>query len=159
MNQYVEIVERLGNPSERFEAAHLMSAGGRGARENRGTRLPEEKVDALIWGLSHKNPVVRRCCLELLDQHPDPRAVPHILAALEDPVPRVRWHAVHALLCDACKDGGSFLTPEIAARLALVAAEDASAKVRDYTRTSLETGRHLRPNPASSRGANRRESP
>ena len=159
MNQYVEIVERLGNRSERFEAAHLMSAGGHGARENRGKPLLEEKIDALIWGLSHENPVVRRCCLELLDQHPDPRAVPHILAALDDPVPRVRWHAVHALLCDACKDGGSFLTPEIASRLALVASEDPSAKVRDYTRTALVTGRHLRPNPASSRGANRRESP
>jgi len=159
MNRYIEIVERLGNPSERFEAGHLMSAGGRGARENRGKPLPEEKIDALIWGLSHKNPVVRRCCLELLDQYPDLRAVPHILAALDDPVPRVRWHAVHALLCDACKDGSSFLTPEIAARLNVVAAEDPSAKVRDYTRTSLETGRHLRPNPASNRRVNHKESP
>ena len=159
MNQYVEIVERLGNPSERFEAAHLMSAGGRGARENRGKQLPDEKIDALIWGLSHKNPVVRRCCLELLDQHPDPRAVPHILAALGDPVPRVRWHAVHALLCDACKDGGLFLTPEIAARLDLVASGDASAKVRNYARTALATIRQPGPNPASNRGVNRRESP
>ncbi len=159
MNRYIEIVDRLGIPSERFKAAHLMSAGGRGARENRGKQLPEEKIDALIWGLSHQNPVVRRCCLELLDQHPDPRAVPHILATLEDPIARVRWHAVHALLCDACKDGGSFLTPEIAARLDLVASEDASAKVRNYARTALATDLHPGPNPASSRGVNHREIP
>ena len=159
MNRYFEIVDRLGNRSERFTAAHQMSAGGQGARENRGKPLSKEKIDALIWGLSHKNPVVRRCCLELLDQHPDSRAVPHILAALDDPVPRVRWHAVHALLCDACKGGGSFLTPEIAARLEVVAAEDPSARVRGYAWTALTAGRHPGSDPASSRGVNRRESP
>ena len=93
MNPYFEVVNRFMNPAERYLAAHSMSAGGRGARENRGKPLPEEKIEALIWGLSHRSPVVRRCCLELLDQHPDRRAVPHIVGALEDPVPRVRWHA------------------------------------------------------------------
>ncbi len=137
MNPYFEIVDRLGIPAERYRAAHTMSAGGRGARENRGKKLPREKVEALIWGLSHESPVVRRCCLELLDQHPDPRAVPTILSALEDPVPRVRRHAVHALLCDACKAGASLLTPDIAARLRQVAELDPSPKVRGYARRAL----------------------
>ncbi len=137
MNAYFQVVDRLKIPAERYQAAHAMSAGGHGARGNRGKQLPAEKIDALIWGLSHKNPVVRRCCLELLDQHPDPRAVPHILSVLEDPVPRVRWHAVHALLCDACKAGGSFLTPDIAARLSQVAANDPSPKVRNYAQQAL----------------------
>ncbi len=137
MNNYFEVVGRLGIPAERYKAAHTMSAGGRGARENRGKPLPAEKIDALIWGLTHENPVVRRCCLELLDQHPDARAVPHILGALEDPVPRVRWHAVHALLCDACKAGESFLTSKIAERLRRVADDDPSPKVRDYARHAL----------------------
>ncbi len=137
MNPYLEVVDRLKIPAERYRAARTMSAGGRGARENRGKQLPTKKVEALIWGLSRESPVVRRCCLELLDQHPDPRAVPYILSALEDPVPRVRWHAVHALLCDACKAGESFLTPEVAARLRRVAEHDPSPKVRNYAHQAL----------------------
>ena len=137
MNPYFEVVDRLKIPTERYRAARTMSAGGRGARENRGKQLPTEKIEALIWGLSHENPVVRRCCLELLDQHPDPRTVPHILSALEDPVPRVRWHAVHALLCDACKAGESFLSPDVAARLRGIAAQDPSPKVRNYAQRAL----------------------
>ncbi len=137
MNPYFEVVDRLKIPTERYRAARTMSAGGRGARENRGKQLPTEKIEALIWGLSHENPVVRRCCLELLDQHPDPRAVPHILSALEDPVPRVRWHAVHALICDACKAGESFLTPNVSAYLRRVAEHDPSPKVRNYSHQAL----------------------
>jgi HEAT repeat protein len=137
VNPYFRVVDSLKIPAERYRAARTMSAGGHGARENRGKRLPAEKVEALIWGLSHESPVVRRCCLELLDQHPDPQAIPYIVRALEDPVPRVRWHAVHALLCDACKAGGSFLTPNIAMRLRTVADHDPSPKVRNYARQAL----------------------
>jgi len=137
VNSYFEVVDRLRIPAERYQAAHAMSAGGRGARENRGKQLPSEKIDALIWGLSHESPVVRRCCLELLDQLPDPRAVPYILQSLKDPVPRVRWHAVHALLCDACKAGESLLTPDVAANLQRVAEHDESSKVRKYARQAL----------------------
>src|SRR5262245_28879670 len=137
MNPYFAVVDRLKIPTERYQAAQALSAGGRGARQNRGKPLPTEKVEALIWGLSHGSPVVRRCCLELLDQHPDPRAVPHILRALEDPVPRVRWHAVHALLCDACKVGQSFFTTDVGAALRRVAEHDPSPKVRNYARWAL----------------------
>lgn len=137
MNPYLEVVELLRSPTERYKAAHALSAGGHGARQNRGKPLPPEKVDALIWGLSHASPVVRRCCLELLDQHPDVRAIPHVLNALGDPVPRVRWHAVHALLCDACKPGHSYLTPEVSAALRQVADHDPSQKVRRYARAAL----------------------
>jgi len=137
VNAYFDVVDRLKIPAERHRAAHAMSAGGRGARENRGKQLPTEKIEALIWGLSHVNPVVRRCCLELLDQHPDARAVPHILGMLEDPVPRVRWHAVHALLCDACKAGASFLSADVTARLRRVAELDPSPKVRGYAHRAL----------------------
>jgi HEAT repeat protein len=140
MNPYLELVDRLRIRAERYQAARSLSAGGRGARENRGKLLPPEKIEALIWGLSHESPVVRRCCLELLDQHPDPSAVPHIVGRLEDPVPRVRWHAVHALLCDACKPGHSFLTPDAATALRRVAEHDPNPKVRSYARWALSDG-------------------
>jgi HEAT repeat protein len=137
MNPYIELVDRLRIPAERYEAARHLSAGGRGARENRGKQLPPEKIEALIWGLSHESPVVRRCCLEILDQHPDPRAIPYIVASLEDPVPRVRWHAVHALLCDACKPGRSLFAPDVARALLQVAERDANLRVRSYARRAL----------------------
>jgi hypothetical protein len=52
-------------------------------------------------------------------------------------VPRVRWHAVHALLCDACKAGGSFLTPDVVTNLQRVCEHDPSPKVRAYARQAL----------------------
>ena len=73
-NPYFEVIDCLGIRAKRFSAAHAMSAGGRGSRQNRGKKLPPEKIEALIWGLSHDSPVVRRCCLELLDQPQDAAA-------------------------------------------------------------------------------------
>jgi hypothetical protein len=49
---------------------------------------------------------------------------------LDDPVPRVRWHAVHALTCDACKGQEPVATPAVVAKLRVMAEADESAKVR-----------------------------
>lgn len=130
-NEYFDVVERFRIRSERFAACVEMTPADKlGARANRGVPMPEDRMDALIWGLGHESPVVRRVCLEFLDQHPHPRALPHVVACLEDPVPRVRWHAVHAICCDVCKDGSSQLTPELVARVRQVAESDPSPKVR-----------------------------
>ena len=86
-----------------------------------------------------KNPLVRWFCLGGLDAHPDVRAVPHILRRLEDPVPRVRWHAVHALGCDACKEGQSLMTPEVERRLREVSERDPSQRVRAHAAYQLES--------------------
>src|SRR5580692_13219905 len=115
----------------------LLTDGRLGARANRGRPLSADRVDALVWGLSHASPVVRRCCLELLDLHPDTRAVDAITKCLEDPVPRVRWHAVHTLSCDACKAGGSYLDRVITERLKDVALRDPSPKVRAQAAMAL----------------------
>ncbi len=137
MNPYLKLVDQLQDPVERYRAARGLSAGGRGSRENRGKRLPATKIDALLSGLQHANPLVRRCCLEILDQHPEPRIVPHLLDRLNDPVPRVRRHAVHALLCEACKDGQSVMSPMIAERLRELAESDPNEKVRNETARAL----------------------
>ncbi|HEY6598078.1 MAG TPA: HEAT repeat domain-containing protein [Pseudomonadales bacterium] len=139
MNPYLEIVDSFKLRAQRFPALLAMTDGRVGARENRGVTLSADKRAALIWGLEHENPVVRRCCLELLDQHPDPEALPHIVTRLHDPVPRVRWHAVHALLCDACKPGAAYACdPEIIDRIRTVATNDPSTKVRAQTAYGLE---------------------
>ena len=138
MNHWYEEVEKFGIRKERFQAGVRFTDGRIGARANRGRLLSEQKLDALIWGLEHENPVVRRCCLEFLDQHPCDRALPSILHCLNDPVPRVRWHAVHALICDACKLGINYLNDEVLARLQVIAENDPSPKVRKQAIYGLE---------------------
>ena len=130
MNDWYGEVEKFGIRRERFQASIRFTDGRIGARANRGVQLSPEKLDALIWGLDHRNPVVRRCCLEFLDQHPDKEALPSILRCLEDPVPRVRWHAVHALICDKCKSDFSYINDDVVERVRIVAKSDASPKVR-----------------------------
>ena len=129
MNEYIALVDNFKIPAERYRAMATIS-GARGARESRGRRLSPDKIEALIWGLYHNNAAVRRCCLELLDQHPSTKAVPHIVAKFTDPVPRVRRHAVHAIRCDVCKAGNTILTPDLINRLREMADTDPSPKVR-----------------------------
>jgi len=139
-NPYREIVERVARCSnmEIVRCGNILtSLPGRRPLESRGKPLAWPKLEALIGGLEHPRPKVRRFCLELLDTHPDPRAVPHVLACLDDEVPRVRWHAVHALGCDFCKAGASFLDEGVRERLREVAERDPSEKVRTEARMHL----------------------
>lgn len=138
MNAWIEIVDRLQVRTERMNALRLIEDGRVGARANRARPLPSERIDALIWGLSHPSPVVRRCCLEVLDQHPDDRAIPHIVRCLNDAVARVRWHAVHALTCDACKPGFSYVAAGVLERVRELAVADPSPKVRAAAQEGLE---------------------
>lgn len=138
MNPWIDVVDSLKTRAERFNALRRIEDGRIGARANRGRALAPEQVDALIWGLSHPSPVVRRCCLELLDQHPDDRAIPHIVKCLDDVVPRVRWHAVHALICDACKPGSSYLTTDVINHVRELAQSDPSPKVRAQAQWGLQ---------------------
>jgi HEAT repeat protein len=55
-------------------------------------------------GLSHSNGQVRDYCAKVLDHLADQRALDDLLALLDDPDPRVRRHALHALACDRRKD-------------------------------------------------------
>ena len=130
MNDWCEEVEKFGVRKERYQACVRFTDGRIGARANRGHQLPTERLDALIWGLGHKNPVIRRCCLEFLDQHPNEKALPSILRCLEDPVPKVRWHAVHALICDKCKPGLSYVNDDVVERIRTISKKDTSPKVR-----------------------------
>ena len=137
MNRWIDVVDRLAQRQDRYEAMLALADGSLGARASRGRALSADRVDALIWGLSHSSPVVRRCCLELLDLHPDARAADAIKTCLDDPVPRVRWRAVHTLGCEVCKAGGSYLDREVVERLKAVALHDPSLKVRAQAAMAL----------------------
>ena len=49
---------------------------------------------------------------------------------MEDPVPRVRWMAMHALSCHACSEKPGALEAEVEARIGQAALGDPSIKVR-----------------------------
>jgi HEAT repeat protein len=53
--------------------------------------------------LHHPNPRTRWLCLDYLDHVAVAASAEVFVAALHDPVPRVRRHAIHALTCQACK--------------------------------------------------------
>ncbi|HVE93110.1 MAG TPA: HEAT repeat domain-containing protein, partial [Actinomycetota bacterium] len=48
---------------------------------------------------------VRRACCEFLDHYLVPEALPELIRLVDDPHPRVRLLALHALACDRCKEG------------------------------------------------------
>jgi HEAT repeat protein len=61
-------------------------------------------LPAVRRGLKSENADVRMHCARLLDHLVDEASWPELVGMLDDPDPRVRVHAVHALACDRCKD-------------------------------------------------------
>jgi len=60
-------------------------------------------VGVYIAGLQHPSPKVRYECAHALDRYGHVSAVEPLIRLSHDPVPRVRWMALHALSCNACK--------------------------------------------------------
>src|SRR5438270_7202740 len=90
---------------ERVEAlvrAHIATPSREFAQLRDSRQVP---LDLLSRGaLEHHNSKVRRACLVLLDHLGDERQVETFATALrDDPVPRNRRHALHALTCQNCK--------------------------------------------------------
>lgn len=97
-----QLVERLVNKADRLEAMRSL-LGAVNAFELRHVELSEDAFAALVGGLSHDHPQVRWWCIQMLDHCPDARAVEAVVPLLDDPVPRVRRNAAHALGCVTCK--------------------------------------------------------
>jgi hypothetical protein len=92
-------------------------------------RLDPGLRPALTWGaLEHPDPSVRRLCLDYLDHLAAPEDAETFVAALNDPVPRVRRHAIHALTCEVCKPDAWGV--DAAPLLRGLVADDPNAKVR-----------------------------
>jgi len=85
---------------------------------------------------AHPNPKVRWQCLTLLDHLDGDEAVPVFLdALLGDPVPRVRRHALHALVCHRCKERP--LCTDVVPSIVECAETDDNPKVRRQAREAL----------------------
>jgi HEAT repeat protein len=124
-----DLVQELAT-SRRLDAIRAL-VGGVNARELRAVVVDAEVFDAIVAGLRDPNPKIRWWCLQLLDHVDDERAIAAIAECLDDPVPRVRRNAAHALGCAACKPGWDGTLPDgVAARLLEMATSDENAKVR-----------------------------
>jgi hypothetical protein len=85
-------VERLADPLRAQQAYwHLVLSG-------------PQALPAVRAGLDHPNADVRVHCTRALDHLVDDEAFPKLVTMLDDPDPRVRREALHAIACDRCKD-------------------------------------------------------
>ena len=101
---------------------------------------------ALRRGLRHPNPDVRVGCEIVLDHFLDEAAVPELLANLQHEDSRVRQWAMHALVCDRCKEGEC--RPEEADTVPLamkMLTDDPSREVRVQAVHLLGVGHALKP--------------
>ena len=132
-----DLVQLLGVPTQRLAAIREL-VGGVGARELRQASPSRRAMQALIDGLRDDSPQVRWWCVQLIDHLPDDRALDALVPVLDDPVPRVRRNAAHALGCVACKPTwNGTLAGSVIEKLAEMSTTDANQKVRQEARRSL----------------------
>jgi HEAT repeat protein len=111
-------VELLGVTTRRAAARqHLLGLGARA-------------VPALRRGMHHEDPAVRLACAGLLDRLADDDSIEDLVAALDDPDVAVVRRALHALACDACKEGACRPGEELFVPKALELLRDPDADVR-----------------------------
>jgi len=91
-------------------------------------------VDMLVAGLSHRHGTVRAGCALTLDTFGDERCREPLAVLIDDPIPRVRWAAMHALTCHDCGEETCWDDP---ARIAAAARTDPNLKVRRHAAISL----------------------
>ncbi|XOV90622.1 MAG: HEAT repeat domain-containing protein [Pseudomonadota bacterium] len=86
------LIEQLAIPHRAKRAYwRLVGAGSR-------------SLPAVRRGLSSAEGDVRMHCARILDHIVDEDSIDELVKLLDDPDPRVRVHALHALACDRCKD-------------------------------------------------------
>lgn len=136
---YAEMVNRLAHKEGRNETIVAL-VGAINARDLATVTLKPAAKEALIQGLQHENTKVRWWCLQLMDHLADESFIPSILPLLEDPVGKVRRHAIHALTCDGCKPDRCALelSTTVKARIEQVARTDADLRVRTEATAALE---------------------
>jgi HEAT repeats len=87
-------------------------------------------VDGLIEGLGHPEPRVRFDGANALDHLADGRCAVPLRRLLNDPVPRVRRAALHALTCEACKLDPLGQEEDLVPVMLNLAQHDSSVRVR-----------------------------
>lgn len=115
---YELLVEHLGVAHRAREARRALLAAGAAA------------TPAVRRGLGHHDPAVVVGCCDVLDASLDEDALPELFACLGHDDPQVRARALHALACDACKQGACRPGEGRLIRAAVRATTDPVAAVR-----------------------------
>jgi hypothetical protein len=131
------MAERIAQASERCDLQALFEALRIGARDGDEARvlLVEQGrftavVDTLLAGALHQIPRVRFLTAQAMDHWADERCAAPLHRLLQDPVPRVRWAALHSLGCEACKLAPLAAGADLTNALIALAQTDPSVKVR-----------------------------
>ncbi len=135
---YAHLVDQLAYKENR-SATIVNLVGAINARDLAKVKLEGAAKTALINGLQHSNAKVRWWCLQLMDHIADASFIPAIVPILDDPIGKVRLHAVHALTCEACKPDkcGLELGRDIVVKLQAVAVSDPDERVRREAQSAL----------------------
>ena len=92
---------------------------------------------ALLRGLEGRREKVRAFCAHALDTFGEAWTRPALIAAMDDPVPRVRWGAIHAVSCHACGEKPGALEEHVRAKIIAAVTGDPSRKVRFHATHAL----------------------
>jgi hypothetical protein len=92
---------------------------------------------ALVAGLRSRQSRVRFGCAHALDTFGDATTRPPLARVMDDPVPRVRWIAMHAISCHACGEKPGALEADVRERIIAAAASDPSPQVRRHAAVAL----------------------
>jgi hypothetical protein len=139
------LAERWFALAERRELAALCRALAVGKGRMQAARAvmqrsPERYAafqQALVEGLAARQSRVRFECAHALDTFGDAATRGPLAALMGDPVPRVRWIAMHALSCHACGEKPDALEAAIRERIIDAAANDPSPQVRRHAAVAL----------------------
>lgn len=133
-----ELVQQLGSKQTTNEAIVALVGGITATELRRIERLSEDVFAVLPEALGHPQPRIRFNVLGILDHVADDRATSAVVPLMDDPVPRVRRLAVHALGCLACKPTADPVLPTgILERIGRLAERDPNQKVRAEARLAL----------------------
>jgi hypothetical protein len=132
-----QLVDLLWDKSQRNEVITSL-VGGLTATELRHVTVSAEAKEALIRGLKHSNSKIRWWCIQLMDHIADESYLTPLLdAAYNDPTPKNRRHAIHALACEKCKPDRCRLNIDIRGDLRQIIETDPDLSVRETARHEL----------------------
>jgi HEAT repeat protein len=87
-------------------------------------------VDVLLKGVIHPHPRTRYLAAQAMDHFADARCATPLRELLRDPVPRVRWAALHSLSCEECKLAPIVTNGDLVELVIELALSDPSIRVR-----------------------------
>ncbi len=135
--QVVFSADRLAGAARRGELAELFAAlciGARVSEQVRALLVERDEytavIDALLLAIESPDARTRFLAAQAMDHYADARCAEPLARCLHDPVPRVRWAAIHSIGCEACKLAPLPEQGDLVATLAELALADPSVRVR-----------------------------